>query len=161
MATDFDRRRSIRTGLAFIEGDLMDDHTKTAEQRQPPYSASVITESSNPSNRARMPDPDACGIIHGCCGDTMEIYLRLSGDRIKEATFMTDGHESAIACASMLTQTVRGLLVEDACKIEPEDVIAALDGLPEAKIHCAHLVVNTLRQAVDCWRAGEGKALNG
>jgi nitrogen fixation NifU-like protein len=109
------------------------DYTKTVEQRQPLYSAKVITESSSSINMARMPDPDACGIIHGCCGDTMEIYLRLNGDRIREATFTTDGHESAIACASMLIKTVPGLSLEEAYKIKPEDVIAALDGLPEAK----------------------------
>jgi nitrogen fixation NifU-like protein len=137
------------------------NHTKTVEQRQPSYSTNVITESSNPVNMARMPDPDACGIIHGCCGDTMEIYLRLNGDRIKEATFTTDGHESAIACASILTKTVRGLSLEEAYKIKPEDVVAALDGLPEAKTHCAHLTVNTLRQAIDNWRAEESKASSG
>jgi nitrogen fixation NifU-like protein len=139
----------------------MSDHTRTVGQRQPLYSANVIKESSNFSNMARMPDPDACGIIHGCCGDTMEIYLRLNGDRIEEATFTTDGHESAIACASILTKTVRGLSLEGAYKIKPEDVVAALDGLPEAKIHCAHLTVNTLRQAIDDWRADEGKATSG
>ena len=96
-----------------------------------------------------MPEPDAPGIIHGCCGDTMEIYLRLDGDMIEEATFTTDGRESATACASVLTKTVRGLSLGEASKIRPEDVIAALDGLPEAKVHCAHLAVNTLWQAID------------
>lgn len=126
----------------------MSDHTKTVEQRQTLYSAKVIAESSNPSNRGRMPDPDACGIIHGCCGDTMEIYLRLDGDKIEEATFATDGRESAIACGSMLTKMVRGMSLEGTDKIVPEDLTAALDGLPEAKVHCAKLTLNTLREAI-------------
>jgi len=124
------------------------DHTKTVEQRQALYSAKVIAESFNPSNRGRMPDPDACGIIHGCCGDTMEIYLRLDVNKIEEATFATDGRESAIACGSMLTKIVRGMSLEEADKIVPEDLTAALDGLPEAKIHCAKLTLNTLREAI-------------
>jgi len=119
------------------------------------YSTKLSAESSNPSNMGRMPDPDAYGIIHGCCGDTMQIYLRLDGDRIEEATFTTDGRESAIACGSVLTKTVRGLSLGEAGKIRPEDVIAALDGLPEAKVHCAHLTVNTLRQAIANRRAEE------
>ncbi len=126
----------------------MSDHTKTVEQRQMLYSAKVIAESSNPSNRGRMPDPDACGIIHGCCGDTMEIYLRLDGNKIEEATFATDGRESAIACGSMLTKMVRGMSLEETDEIVPEDLTAALDGLPEAKVHCAKLTLNTLREAV-------------
>lgn len=133
----------------------MSDHTKTVEQRQTLYSAKVITESSNPSNRGRMPDPDAYGIIHGCCGDTMEIYLRLNGNKIKEATFATDGRESAIACGSLLTKMVRGMSLEEADKIVPEDLTAALDGLPEAKVHCAKLTLNTLREAMANGRAEE------
>jgi len=133
------------------------DHTETVEQGRMSYSAKVIAESSNPSNMGPMSEPDAHGIIHGCCGDTMEIFLRLDGDRIEEATFMTDGRESAIACASMLTKTVRGLSLGEAGKIRPEDVISALDGLPEAKVHCANLTVNTLRQAIDNWHAGGSK----
>jgi len=104
-----------------------------------------------------MPDPDAYGVIHGCCGDTMEIYLRLDRDRIEEATFTTDGRESAIACGSMLTKMVRGMSLEETDKIVPENLTAALDGLPEAKIHCAKLTLNTLRQAIGNWHAGESK----
>jgi nitrogen fixation NifU-like protein len=128
----------------------MGDHREAAEQTA--YSAKVIVESSNPGHMARMDGPDAWGIIHGCCGDTMEIYLRLDGERIAGATFMTDGHESAIACANVLCKVVRGMSRAEAGRIRPDDVIAALDGLPLAKVHCATLTVNTLKKAL----AGEG-----
>jgi NifU-like protein involved in Fe-S cluster formation len=45
--------------------------------------------------------------------------------------------------------------LEEAGKITPEDLIAALDGLPKAKVHCANLVLNTLREAMANWRAEE------
>lgn len=131
----------------------MSDHTGTLEQRETLYSAKVTAESFNPSNMGRMPDPDAQGIIHGCCGDTMEIYLRLDGDRIQEATFATDGHESAIACGSVLTKMLWGMSLEEASKIAPEDLIVPLGGLPKEKVHCANLTVNTLREAIADWRA--------
>jgi len=120
------------------------------------YSIKVIQEAAHPKNMARMVAPDVCGIIHGCCGDTMEIYLRLTGDRIKEATFMTDGQEPAIACGSILTTMLPGLLLEEAEKITAEDLIAALDGLPQAKVHCAKLMANTLQEAVANWRSKTG-----
>ena len=72
------------------------------------YSVRVMEEVTNPKNMRRLSDPDAVGIIHGCCGDTMEIYLHLDNDRVKEAAFMTDGHESAIACANLLCTIVQG-----------------------------------------------------
>jgi nitrogen fixation NifU-like protein len=79
----------------------------------------------------------------------MEIYLRLDMARIVEVTFMTDGRESAIASGSMLTKIVQGMSLEEASKVTPEDLIAALDGLPPEKIHCASLAVNALRKAID------------
>ena len=133
----------------------MSEYTDAVVQRQTPYSAKVIAELSNPSNMWRMSGRDAYGIIHGCCGDTMEIYLRLDGDRIEEATFMTDGRESEIACGSMLTKMVRGMSLKEASKIMPEELIAALGGLPDAKVHCANLTLNTLREAIASGRAEE------
>ncbi len=133
---------------------MVDDHVETVGQAA--YSAKVIAESSNPAHMARMDGPDACGIIHGCCGDTMEICLRLDGERIAGATFMTDGHESAIACANVLCEMVRGLSCAEAGRITPEDVIAALDGLPPTKVHCATLVVNTLKKALAGQGVGDG-----
>ena len=133
----------------------MSNHTKMVEQKEARYSAKVIEESSNPSNMGPMPEPDAHGIIHGCCGDTMEIYLQLDGDRIEKATFVTDGRDSAVACGSMLTKMLRGMSLEEAGKITPEDLIAALDGLPKAKVHCANLTLNTLRKAMTNGRPEE------
>lgn len=131
----------------------MTNHASTVQQKETRYSAGVTAESSNPSNMGRISDADACGIVHGCCGDTMEIYMRLDGDRIEQATFVTDGRESAIACGSMLTKMMRGMLLQEAGEIRPEDLIAALDGLPKAKVHCAKLTLNALGEATANWRA--------
>jgi len=121
---------------------------RVIEQELALYSAKVIEEAHNPRNLGRMAGPDAYGIVRGECGDTIEIYLRLNGERIKEVTFMTDGCGSSVACGSMLTRLVQGMSLEEADQIEPEDLIAALDGLPEENTHCAKLAVNTLREAI-------------
>jgi nitrogen fixation NifU-like protein len=121
------------------------------EQERMLYSAKVIEEAHNPTNLGRMARPDAYGIVHGWCGDTMEVYLRLNGDSIKEVTFMTDGCGSSLACGSMLTRLVQGMSLEEAGEIKPEDLITALDGLPEESLHCAELTVSTLREAIANW----------
>ncbi len=122
------------------------------EQERALYSAKVIEEAHNPTNLGRMARPDAYGIVHGWCGDTMEVYLRLNGARIEEATFMTDGCGPSVACGSMLTTMVRGMSLEEAGEITPENLITALDGLPEESVHCAELAVSTLREAIANWR---------
>lgn len=118
------------------------------EQEQALYSAKVIEEAHNPTNMGRMAEPDAYGIVHGWCGDTMEIYLRLDKESVKEATFVTDGCGPSVACGSMLTRMVQGMSLEEASGIRPEDLIVALDGLPEDSVHCAELAVKTLWEAI-------------
>jgi nitrogen fixation NifU-like protein len=134
-ATDFDRL------VAELQQQI-------DEQERALYSAKVIEEAHNPKNLGRMAGSDAYGIVHGWCGDTMEVYLRLNGARIREATFMTDGCGPSVACGSMLTTMVREVSLEEAGEIKAEDLVAALDGLPEESLHCAELAVNTLHEAI-------------
>lgn len=123
------------------------------EDERATYSQKVIEEYYNPKNLGRMSDPDAVGIVQGWCGDTMEIYLRMNSSRIEEATFMTDGCGPTVACGSKLTTMVRGMSLDQASEITPENLIAALDGLPEESVHCAELAVSTLRGAITNGRA--------
>jgi len=137
-----------RGEMADFDRLVADLQRRIIEQERALYSDRVIEEARNPSNLGRMAEADACGIVHGWCGDTMEIYLRLNGDRIREATFMTDGCGPTVACGSMLTRMVKGMSLDEAGRIEPEDLLAALGGLPEESVHCAELAVSTLREAI-------------
>lgn len=118
------------------------------EQARDTYSDQVIEEFYHAKNLGCMPEPDAHGVVHGWCGDTMEIYLRLHGKQIDKATFVTDGCGPTTACGSMLTTLIQGMSLEEAGRIKPQDLIAALDGLPEENVHCAELAINTLREAI-------------
>jgi nitrogen fixation NifU-like protein len=122
------------------------------EQERALYSAKVIEEAYHPRNLGRLAEPDAYARVRGWCGDTMEVYLRLKGERIEEASFTTDGCGPSVACGSMLTAMVQGMSLEKAGGFRPEDLTAALDGLPEESVHCAELAVTTLRQAIGSGR---------
>lgn len=139
MTTDFDRL------MEELERQVLRDARAV-------YSDKVIEEFYHPKNLGRMSDPDARGLVHGWCGDTMEFYLRLDGEKIREITFMTDGCGATIACGSMLTQIVTGKSVEEAGELLPDDLIEALNGLPEENEHCAELAVRTLQNAISNWR---------
>lgn len=118
------------------------------EQEQALYSATVLEQARNPGSLGRMEAPDAKAIITGWCGDTMEIYLRLNGSTIQEATFMTDGCGPSVACGNVLATMAHGKALDEARRISSEDLIRALDGLPEESAHCATLAVDTLRLAI-------------
>lgn len=118
------------------------------EESQSFSSDAVLDRFHSPKNLGRIADPDAWGIVHGWCGDTMEIFLRLEGDVIREARFTTNGCGSTVACGSTLASMAEGIAVAEARKITPEQLIVALRGLPEQNEHCAKLAVETLLEAI-------------
>lgn len=126
------------------------------EREQATFSAKVLAEARQPQNMDVMDGMDGYGLVFGSCGDTMEFFVRLNGERIEKATFMTDGCGPTVACGSTLTQMVQGKSLAQAAAIEGADVIIALDGLPPEHVHCATLAVNALQQALaDCRAASD------
>jgi len=106
-----------------------------------------------PRNMWRLTGADAHVRYTGPCGDTMDIWLRLSGDRIAKATFETDGCEATLACGSAVTTLVQDLTIDQASRIDQRAVLKFVGGLPEAFEHCALLAATTLRMALDEARA--------
>jgi len=83
------------------------------------------------------------------CGDQMMMLLKIEDDCITDVRWKTYGCASAIASTSMLSETIKGMKIEDAYKIKPEDLVAKLGGLPSFKIHCSVLGDKALRAAID------------
>lgn len=112
------------------------------------YSQMVIDHATNPRNVGNTEDANGFARVTGPCGDTMEIWLRVKNDSISGATFMTDGCGTTIALGSMVTEMVKGKSVYQTLKIDQQDVLNALGGLPEESQHCALLATDTLKEAV-------------
>ncbi|MFC1912003.1 iron-sulfur cluster assembly scaffold protein [Chloroflexota bacterium] len=112
------------------------------------YSETVIDHAMNPRNAGVMQDANGFARVTGPCGDTMEIWLKVNGEIIADAAFMTDGCGNAIASCSMVTEMAKGRTIFHAREITHQDVLNALGGLPEESRHCALLAANTLKEAV-------------
>ena len=82
-------------------------------------------------------------------GPYMTLWLQVQEDRITQAAYQTYGCPSAIACGSMTCEIVKGRSVEEAMRLEPEDLIVILGGLPEGKGECARMAVIALREALE------------
>ena len=113
------------------------------------YSEKFKQEFSNPKNIGKIEDADSRVSITGVCGDTVEMYLALKDGKINDIKFMTDGCGATIACASYVTRMVKGRAVKDALRIKPEDVDTYFEGLPDESKHCAKLVIDTLKAALN------------
>ena len=112
------------------------------------YSEAVVEHSMNPRNMGEVADADGFAKITGPCGDTMQLWLKLKGETILEAGFLTNGCGTSIASGSMVTELAKGKKLGQAQKISQQDVLDALGGLPEESEHCALLAADTLKAAI-------------
>ena len=118
------------------------------------YSDVVKDHFMNPRNVLETDEDswpcDGRGIVGNIkCGDQMLILLRISGGVITDCRWKTYGCASAIASTSILSEAVKGMKIEDAYILKPQDIVARLGGLPENKIHCSVLGDKALRAAID------------
>ncbi|HUU63571.1 MAG TPA: iron-sulfur cluster assembly scaffold protein [Dehalococcoidia bacterium] len=125
------------------EFEVMEENI--ADKMRSIYSDTVIDYAMNPRNVGSIPNADGFACVTGPCGDTMEIWLRVKEDRIRYATFWTDGCGTSIACGSMTTELVKGKSIGEALGITQKDILSSLGGLPEESQHCALLASNTLK----------------
>jgi len=117
------------------------------------YGPIVIDHFKNPRNVGEMESPDGAGeAINPACGDTMRLFIRIEGDCIVDATFLTFGCSGAIAASSITTELLKGKTIDEALQISNETVAGALGGLPPTKAHCSVLAEQAVRAAVSDYR---------
>jgi nitrogen fixation NifU-like protein len=106
-----------------------------------------------PSNLGTIEPPSGRALGVGQCGDSVEVTLKVVGERIVDIRYQPRGCAFTIACASAMSELARNLTLEQALEISPLDVETELGGLPEDHQHCTRLAVNTLGEAIaDCYR---------
>lgn len=113
------------------------------------YNETVLKHYNDPRNVGEIEDADGVGVyMSDYCGDITKFWIRVSEGRIKDAKYRTQGCAASIACGSVLTELVKEKTVEEALRITKDDIVNALDGLPEQKIHCSVLADDSLKDAI-------------
>jgi len=96
----------------------------------------------------RMNDPTASAWLRGPCGDEMEFYLVIDGDKITDVRCFTEGCEATRACAVAAARLVHGKTVDGALSISAGEVIGTMGDLPNDHLHCSILAVSALYRAI-------------
>ncbi|MBW2012070.1 MAG: iron-sulfur cluster assembly scaffold protein [Deltaproteobacteria bacterium] len=94
----------------------------------------------NPNGKAR---------VTGTCGDTMEIFLEFSHNRVSDSSCWSNGCAYSLNCAYAATNLALGKSPEEIFNIDADLVQRSIGGLPKDHMHCANLAVDTLYSAVD------------
>ena len=112
------------------------------------YSSKAIGYYLKKVNVGGIEKPSVHLAYTGPCGDTMEVYLKIESNVIKDAKFQAIGCAGAFSSGSALMEMAKGKTLEEAVRITEEDIMNFLEGIPKQKIHCACLAKRTLEMAL-------------
>jgi nitrogen fixation NifU-like protein len=111
------------------------------------YREYILDHYKNPRNFGRLEHPD---ISHEernpLCGDEVGIDLAVEDGVIRDVRFHGRGCAISQASASLMTERLMGMTLEDARKISREDVLDELGiQISPARLKCALLSLKTLK----------------
>ncbi|PTX64273.1 nitrogen fixation NifU-like protein [Melghirimyces profundicolus] len=130
------------------------------------YRRVIMDHYQKPRNRGRIEDGTVTVDLNNpTCGDKISVQMRVEEGKIEEAKFLGEGCSISLASASMMTEAVKGLEVDEALRLvdlfsrmmQGEDVdpdefpledIEALQGVAKfpARIKCATLAWKALEK---------------
>ena len=104
---------------------------------------------ANPRNSGELEDPSGVGdVVNEVCQDRIRLTIKIEDGIISQARFKASGCPPTLASASVLTVLIVNRSPADARALDRNDIIRALGRLPAAKLHCAILAIDALRQAL-------------
>lgn len=113
------------------------------------YTKKTINHFLKPQNIGEIKNPDGYAQIGNMvCGDQLDFFLKVQNGKIKDVKFLSFGCASNIATASILTEKVKGMTIDEAKKYKWETIVSELGGLPNQKIHCSVMAVQGLKKAI-------------
>ena len=132
------------------------------------YRDVIIDHNRQPRNFGRIEHADAHAEGYNpLCGDRLELYVTLDGERLADLKFEGKGCAISVASASLMTEALKGKTRPEAQRLfteihalltDPAHVpapglgkLAALSGVREfpVRVKCASLCWHTLKAALD------------
>ena len=115
------------------------------------YHEMIVDYSRNPINYGEIENHDVT--FHDSnplCGDSIDIDIKIDENKITDIKFHGKGCAICMACSSVLTEITKGKSIDDARKIEKNDVLGelGLEHLQAVRIKCALLSLKVLKSAL-------------
>jgi nitrogen fixation NifU-like protein len=121
------------------------------------YSKEVMKNFLEPQNMGKLENASGTGEVGSpACGDIMKLQIKIKDNIIEDIKFQTFGCAAAIASTSMITQMVKGKPLEYAETLTMKQVAEELKGLPQIKMHCSTMGIQTLKRAIKDYKINEG-----
>jgi nitrogen fixation NifU-like protein len=116
------------------------------------YREIIIDHYQNPHHHGTLDNPDASFTdSNPLCGDEITMQLKIGPDgRVTDAAFDGQGCAISQASASMLTDEIIGMPIDDILKLSREDILENLGGieLTPIRLKCALLGLGVLKASI-------------
>jgi len=113
------------------------------------YSPQLLDHFERPRNAGVLSNPHASVQLENpACGDVLKLTALVDGAVIAEIRFQAQGCVPTIACASALTELVRGKTAAATALLTRDDVLRAVGGVPPASTHAGQLAIDALRALI-------------
>lgn len=112
------------------------------------HSVQYLEMAFETDHREKVAAPDGYGKRTGDCGDTVEFYITVAGDRLKHVSFIAQGCMNTTACCNTVVHLTRGRSIERAWQLTPEQISRFLQTLPPDHEHCAELAAGAFYLAL-------------
>ena len=114
------------------------------------YKGKVLDHARNPRNRGVLEQADYSYEDAGSvCGDEVRIDVRVKGNRVAEVAFSGRGCAVSQASASVLTELIATMTLDDVGALTEDDLLAAIGvHLTPARLECALLSLSVLRAGI-------------
>jgi nitrogen fixation NifU-like protein len=121
------------------------------------FRAVVLEHFKHPRNRGPLDGANASDEgANPLCGDRIRVQLRLIDGVVVDARFTADACALCIASASVMTDHVRGMSVDDAMHLGIDVIHRTLEGAPPAgRLKCTILPLDTMHRALSKPKHGE------
>ncbi len=130
------------------------------------YQEALLLRYKSPKRRGTLPDAThTSGGKNPSCGDRVELFLKVNGDRIEAARFDGEGCAVSQASADLLAEAVEGKTIPEALELVRAFKAMVVEGKPPApalgelkilagvaklpsRVKCATLAWNALESAL-------------
>lgn len=117
------------------------------------YNEVMLEIYKNPVNKLKLDNFNSKSRdVNTLCGDEIEIFLKVEGDKISEIGFQGQGCAISQVSASILTEMVKGKDIHEILKMEIDPVLeqAGISSLKKnhVRIKCAMLSLKVLKMAI-------------
>ena len=115
------------------------------------YTENIIDLYKNPRNKGTLENPTHENSRNNpLCGDEITIQLITDNNKIEDVKFDGIGCAISQASASMLTDKIKGMSIENIKKINKDDVLGMLHiPISSGRLKCALLSLDTLKGALE------------